>query len=106
MMSISLRFILTLMQEIFKISKAEALRGVDFRIGQFNVSIKVIVPLLVSLFISAFKRAEELAMAMESRGYQGGEGRSKLRELKFYTKDYFIFVLFVVLTITLLLIRN
>lgn len=106
MMSISLRFIPTLMQETDKISKAQASRGVDFRTGPIKERIKAIVPLLVPLFISAFKRAEELAMAMESRGYQGGEGRSKLRELKFYTKDYLIFVLFVVLTITLLLIRN
>src|SRR5690625_4092666 len=106
MMSISLRFIPTLIQETDKISKAQASRGVDFRTGPIKERIKAIVPLLVPLFISAFKRAEELAMAMESRGYQGGEGRSKLRELKFYTKDYLIFVLFVVLTITLLLIRN
>src|SRR5699024_10708235 len=104
MMYISLRFIPTLMQETDKISKAQESRGVDFRTGPIKERIKAIVPLLVPLFISAFKRAEELAMAMESRGYQGGEGRSKLRELKFYTKDYFIFVLFVVLTITLLLI--
>src|SRR5699024_2806406 len=83
MMSISLRFIPTLMQETDKISKAQASRGVDFRTGPIKERIKAIVPLLVLLFISAFKRAEELAMAMESRGYQGGEGRSKLRELKF-----------------------
>src|SRR5690625_7051461 len=102
MMSISLRFIPTLMQETDKISKAQASRGVDFRTGPIKERIKAIVPLLVPLFISAFKRAEELAMAMEARGYQGGEGRSKIREVKFYTKDYLIFVLFVVVSITLL----
>lgn len=106
MMSISLRFIPTLMQETDKISKAQASRGVDFRTGPIKERIKAIVPLLVPLFISAFKRAEELAMAMESRGYQGGEGRSKLRELKFHVKDYLIFGLFVLLTISLLLIRQ
>src|SRR5690625_7886312 len=66
MMSISLRFIPTLMQETDKISKAQASRGVDFRTGPIKERIKAIVPLLVPLFISAFKRAEELAMAMES----------------------------------------
>src|SRR5690625_6574423 len=65
MMSISLRFIPTLMQETDKISKAQASRGVDFRTGPIKERIKAIVPLLVPLFISAFKRAEELAMAME-----------------------------------------
>lgn len=106
MMSISLRFIPTLMQETDKISKAQASRGVDFRTGPIKERIKAIVPLLVPLFVSAFKRAEELAMAMESRGYQGGEGRTKLRELRFTARDYFIFGLFVLLTIGLLIIRQ
>ena len=106
MMSISLRFIPTLMQETDKISKAQASRGVDFRTGPIKERIKAIVPLLVPLFVSAFKRAEELAMAMESRGYQGGEGRSKLRELEFKVKDYLIFCLFVLLTVGLLIIRQ
>src|SRR5699024_7945957 len=73
MMSISLRFIPTLMQETDKISKAQAARGVDFKTGPIKHRVKAIVPLLIPLFVSAFKRAEELAMAMESRGYQGGE---------------------------------
>ncbi len=106
MMSISLRFIPTLMQETDKISKAQASRGVDFRTGPIKERVKAIVPLLVPLFVSAFKRAEELAMAMESRGYQGGEGRSKLRELKFTLKDYLIFGLFILLTIGLIIIRQ
>ncbi|MCJ0933170.1 energy-coupling factor transporter transmembrane protein EcfT [Virgibacillus halodenitrificans] len=95
MMSISLRFIPTLMQETEKISKAQASRGVDFRTGPIKERIKAIVPLLIPLFISAFKRAEELAMAMEARGYQGGEGRTKLRELKIEKRDMGIFILFV-----------
>ncbi|WP_060681355.1 energy-coupling factor transporter transmembrane component T family protein [Virgibacillus halodenitrificans] len=95
MMSISLRFIPTLMQETEKISKAQASRGVDFKTGPIKERIKAIVPLLIPLFISAFKRAEELAMAMEARGYQGGEGRTKLRELKIEKRDMLIFVLFV-----------
>src|SRR5690625_4804583 len=71
MMSISLRFIPTLVQETDKISKAQASRGVDFRTGPIKDRIKSIIPLLVPLFVSAFKRAEELAMAMEARGYRG-----------------------------------
>ncbi|WP_249872567.1 energy-coupling factor transporter transmembrane component T family protein [Oceanobacillus saliphilus] len=94
MMSISLRFIPTLLQETDKISRAQASRGVDFKTGPVKERIKAIVPLLVPLFVSAFKRAEELAMAMEARGYQGGEGRTKLRELKIERRDIFIFILF------------
>lgn len=106
MMSISLRFIPTLMQETDKISKAQASRGVDFRTGPIKERVKAIVPLLVPLFISAFKRAEELAMAMESRGYQGGEGRSKLRELKFGLKDILVFILFACITVGLFYLRD
>ncbi|WP_067729274.1 energy-coupling factor transporter transmembrane component T family protein [Oceanobacillus damuensis] len=94
MMSISLRFIPTLLQETDKISRAQASRGVDFKTGPVKDRIQAIVPLLVPLFVSAFKRAEELAMAMEARGYQGGEGRTKLRELKIERNDIFIFILF------------
>ncbi|MFD1850675.1 energy-coupling factor transporter transmembrane component T family protein [Oceanobacillus bengalensis] len=94
MMSISLRFIPTLMQETEKISKAQASRGVDFKTGPVKDRIKAVVPLLVPLFVSAFKRAEELAMAMEARGYQGGEGRSKLRELKIGKLDMIIYIIF------------
>ncbi|RYG72810.1 energy-coupling factor transporter transmembrane protein EcfT [Lentibacillus lipolyticus] len=106
MMSISLRFIPTLMQETDKISKAQASRGVDFRTGPLKERIKAVVPLLVPLFVSAFKRAEELAMAMEARGYQGGEGRSKLRELKLEKRDFIIFALFIAVVITLFATRN
>lgn len=93
MMSIALRFIPTLMQETEKISKAQASRGVDFRTGPLKERIKAVVPLLVPLFVSAFKRAEELAMAMESRGYNGGEGRTKFRELKLERIDAFVFII-------------
>ncbi|MFG6150682.1 energy-coupling factor transporter transmembrane component T family protein [Halobacillus sp. B23F22_1] len=106
MMSISLRFIPTLMQETEKISKAQASRGVDFRTGSFKDRIKAIIPLLVPLFVSAFKRAEELAMAMEARGYKGGEGRTKLRELQVGRMDYIISVLFLLLAIGLFFTRN
>src|SRR5690625_2061810 len=106
MMSISLRFIPTLMQETDKISKAQASRGVDFRTGPVKERIKAIIPLLVPLFVSAFKRAEELAMAMEARGYQGGEGRTKLRELTYVTRDYMMFVVFISVVAALFVIRN
>lgn len=106
MMSISLRFIPTLMQETDKISKAQASRGVDFRTGPMKERIKAIIPLLIPLFVSAFKRAEELAMAMEARGYQGGEGRSKLRELAYKKIDYTSFILFVIVIIVLFIVRG
>lgn len=106
MMSISLRFIPTLMQETDKISKAQASRGVDFRTGSIKERIRAIVPLLIPLFVSAFKRAEELAMAMEARGYNGGEGRSKLRELKIEKRDIYIYILFIFVIAALFLTRN
>ncbi|WP_337019164.1 energy-coupling factor transporter transmembrane protein EcfT [Oceanobacillus massiliensis] len=106
MMSISLRFIPTLMQETDKISRAQASRGVDFKTGPIKERIKAVVPLLVPLFVSAFKRAEELAMAMEARGYQGGEGRTKLRELKIEMRDILIFIFFAVVIAGLLILRS
>src|SRR5690625_2005355 len=106
MMSISLRFIPTLMQETDKVSKAQASRGVDFRTGKIRDRIRAIIPLLVPLFVSAFKRAEELAMAMEARGYQGGEGRTKLRALTYRTRDIIIFSLFVLVVILLFIVRS
>ncbi|MEC5425554.1 energy-coupling factor transporter transmembrane protein EcfT [Virgibacillus sp. C22-A2] len=106
MMSISLRFIPTLMQETEKISKAQASRGVDFRTGPVKERAKAVVPLLVPLFVSAFKRAEELAMAMEARGYQGGEGRTKLRELRINRRDILIYLLFILVVAGLFYTRN
>ncbi|WP_226038455.1 energy-coupling factor transporter transmembrane component T family protein [Aquibacillus saliphilus] len=106
MMSISLRFIPTLMQETEKISKAQASRGVDFKTGPIKERLQAIVPLLVPLFVSAFKRAEELAMAMEARGYQGGEGRTKLRELKIKPIDIVTFGIFCLIIIGLYLTRT
>src|SRR5690625_4588389 len=105
MMSISLRFIPTLMQETDKISKAQAARGVDFRTGPLKARIKAIVTLLGLLFVSAFKRAEELAMAMEARGYEGGEGRTNLRKLQFQKIDVCLFILFICVVIVLFYVR-
>lgn len=106
MMSISLRFIPTLMQETDKISKAQASRGVDFRSGPMKDRVKAVIPLLVPLFISAFKRAEELAMAMEARGYQGGDNRSKLRELKVTKLDFAIYFVFILVIAILFVTRT
>ncbi|MGD6818687.1 energy-coupling factor transporter transmembrane component T family protein [Metabacillus sp. 113a] len=106
MMSIALRFIPTLTDETDKIMKAQMARGVDFSSGPIAKRVQSIVPLLVPLFISAFKRAEELATAMEARGYQGGEGRTKYRQLKWDRQDSFLMVLLLVLTILLLLFRS
>ena len=76
MLSISLRFLPTLAEETEKIMKAQQARGVDLSAGPIKERLRAIIPLLIPLFISAFKRAEDLATAMEARGYRGGEGRT------------------------------
>jgi energy-coupling factor transport system permease protein len=106
MMSISLRFIPTLMQETDKIMKAQIARGVEFSSGPIKDRLKAIVPLLIPLFVSSFKRAEELAIAMEARGYRGGEGRTKYRQLSWTYTDTFILMLTVVLSIILIIFRT
>jgi energy-coupling factor transport system permease protein len=106
MMSISLRFIPTLMQETDKIMKAQMARGVEFTSGPIKERLKAIVPLLIPLFVSSFKRAEELAIAMEARGYRGGEGRTKYRQLVWTYIDTSILMLMVILTLLLILFRT
>ncbi|MED3561512.1 energy-coupling factor transporter transmembrane protein EcfT [Bacillus xiapuensis] len=106
MMSIALRFIPTLMQETDKIMKAQIARGVEFSSGPIKERIKAIIPLLIPLFVSSFKRAEDLAIAMEARGYRGGEGRTKYRQLNWSNRDSIQIVLFVLLTILLILLRS
>lgn len=106
MMSIALRFIPTLMEETEKIMKAQTARGVDFSSGPIKDRVKSIVPLLVPLFVSSFKRAEELATAMESRGYRGGEGRTKYRKLDWKTSDSLLMVSIGLLTVMLFLLRS
>ena len=87
MMTIALRFIPTLIEEADKIMKAQMARGADFESGNIFIRAKNMIPLLVPLFISAFRRADELAMAMEARCYRGGEGRTRLNVLKYGTND-------------------
>lgn len=88
MMSIALRFIPTLIEETDKIMSAQKARGADFDTGNLFQKARALVPLLVPLFISAFRRADELAIAMECRCYHGGEGRTRLRQLIFVRRDY------------------
>lgn len=88
MMSIALRFIPTLLEEADKIMKAQMARGADFETGNFLQRARSLVPLLVPLFVSAFRRADELAMAMEARCYRGGQGRTRLKQLKAVRRDY------------------
>ncbi|MGI6036218.1 MAG: energy-coupling factor transporter transmembrane component T family protein [Limnochordia bacterium] len=88
MMTIALRFIPTLLEEMDKITKAQMARGADFETGNIMQRAKSLLPLLVPLFVSAFRRADELAVAMEARCYRGGEGRTKMKQLIFTGQDY------------------
>ena len=88
MMCIALRFIPTLIEETDKIMSAQKARGADFETGNLVEKAKALIPILVPLFISAFRRADELATAMECRCYQGGEGRTKMKLLRYHLWDY------------------
>ena len=102
MMSIALRFIPTLIEETDKIMKAQMARGADFEDGNLIQKAKSMVPLLIPLFVSAFRRADDLAMAMEARCYSGGEGRTKMKPLRYQGTDrkaYVILIAFLVLVI-------
>ena len=99
MMSIALRFIPTLIEETDKIMSAQRARGADFESGNLMQRAKAMIPLLVPLFISAFRRADELAVAMECRCYHGGEGRTRLRQLKYSGNDWAALILFLVITV-------
>ncbi|PKM90575.1 MAG: transporter [Firmicutes bacterium HGW-Firmicutes-12] len=92
MMTIALRFIPTLIEETEKIMKAQMARGADFESGGLIARAKSLIPLLVPLFLSSFRRADELAMAMEARCYRGGENRTRMKQLKMYGRDYFAFI--------------
>lgn len=92
MMCIALRFIPTLIEETDKIISAQKARGADFETGSVLKRVKALVPILVPLFISAFRRADELATAMECRCYQGGEGRTKMKLLRYRRRDYFAYL--------------
>lgn len=106
MLSIALRFVPTLMDETEKIMNAQRARGVDFGEGNLVQKMKAIIPLLIPLFVSSFNRAEDLATAMEARGYRGGEGRSKYRVLHWHNQDTMVMGAFALLTVILLVLRG
>jgi len=106
MLSIALRFVPTLMDETEKIMNAQRARGVDFGEGNLIQKMQAIVPLLIPLFVSSFNRAEDLATAMEARGYQGGEGRTKYRILHWQRRDSAVVVVFALLTVILIGLKS
>ncbi|HJB30591.1 energy-coupling factor transporter transmembrane component T [uncultured Oscillibacter sp.] len=105
-MSIALRFIPTLIEETDKIMSAQKARGADFESGSIIQKAKALIPILVPLFVSAIRRAEELATAMECRCYHGGEGRTKLHVLQYAGRDYAALALGVVITAGIIALRQ
>lgn len=105
MMTIALRFIPTLLDETDKIIKAQQARGADFDTGRLRDKARALVPILVPLFISAFRRADELAMAMESRCYNGGANRTRMNVMKVTSIDYTAIILFVVYWVVIIAMR-
>jgi len=106
MVSIALRFIPTFVSETERIIKAQSSRGVDFYSGSIRERLENVVPILVPLFVSSFKRAEDLAIAMEARCYRGEEGRTKLYPLKYGTVDLMAFVMLIVFIGVVITLRN
>ena len=98
MMTIALRFIPTLLEETDRIMKAQSSRGADFVNGNLWQRAKNMIPLLVPLFISAFRRADDLATAMEARCYRGGEGRTKMHQLSYTWRDRNAFIAIALVT--------
>ena len=103
MMSIALRFIPTLVDETDKIMKAQKARGADFETGNLLRRVKALIPILIPLFINAFTRADDLALAMEARGYKGDRGRTKFKELHYKKNDVFVLLLFLLILVTLII---
>lgn len=106
MMSISLRFIPTLMDETEKIIKAQSARGSTFMTGSLKRRINALIPIFIPLFMSAFKRAEEMAVAMEVRGYQGDAGRTHYRILSWQGRDTIALIVMILFGALLLLVRQ
>ena len=104
MVSIALRFIPILLEETNKIMKAQQARGADFESGSLINRAKSLVPLLVPLFISAFRRANDLAMAMEARCYRGGDGRTKMKPLIYKKADYVAYAVIVIYLVLIILL--
>ena len=106
MMCIALRFIPTLIEETDKIMCAQKARGADFENGSLMERAKALIPILVPLFISAFRRADELATAMECRCYQGGEGRTKMKLLRYHREDFISFGIGIVMVAVVVMLGN
>ncbi|MBP3280312.1 MAG: energy-coupling factor transporter transmembrane protein EcfT, partial [Butyrivibrio sp.] len=104
MMSIALRFIPILMEETDKIMKAQMARGADFESGSLMNRARSLIPLLVPLFVSAFRRANDLAMAMEARCYRGGEGRTKMKPLIYKRRDFIAYVVIVLYIVAIIVL--
>jgi len=105
MMTIALRFIPTLIEETDKIMSAQKARGADFENGSLVKRAKALIPILIPLFISSFRRADELAIAMECRCYHGGEGRTRMTQLKMNTRDIAVVFAFLLFTVCVVLIN-
>lgn len=106
MMCIALRFIPTLIEETDKIMSAQKARGADFENGKLMDRVKALIPILVPLFISAFRRADELATAMECRCYQGGDGRTKMKLLRYKRYDLITFLVIAALVALVILVSS
>ena len=105
MMSMALRFIPTLIEETDKIMSAQKARGADFETGSLMQRAKALVPLLVPLFVSAFRRADDLATAMEARCYRGGAGRTKMKPLKYANIDYRAYAIVILYFVIMMVLR-
>lgn len=103
-MSIALRFVPVLVEELDKIMKAQMARGIDFNEGNLFVHMRKLVPILIPLFVSATKRSNELALAMDARCYHGGEGRTKMKPLRYQKRDYTAYALIIIYLIGMIMI--
>ena len=106
MLSMSLRFVPTLMDDTTRIMNAQRARGVDFGEGKLVQKVKSIIPILIPLFASSFKRADALAIAMEARGYNGGEGRTRFRRLAWKRNDSLAIISLLIFGILLYILKN
>ena len=106
MLSMSLRFVPTLMDDTTRIMNAQRARGVDFGEGKLVQKVKSIIPILIPLFASSFKRADALAIAMEARGYNGGEGRTRFRRLAWKRNDSLAIISLLILGVLLYILKN
>ncbi len=106
MMSIALRFIPTLIEETDKIISAQKARGADFETGSLLHRAKAFIPILVPLFVSAFRRADELATAMECRCYHGGEGRTRMKVLRMQKADWFALLFWVLVLVLVIVLKR